>query len=71
MLDPTLMDETNPFSNDDAIAIVRVVQKIVAHYCKALFGSTPISMEVFVTGAAEKLYEPLRQKKWGALGPRD
>lgn len=50
-----------PFSNEDAKALVRVLQTILADHKRALTGAASISIDGFAYAAAEKLYEKLRQ----------
>jgi hypothetical protein len=57
--EPDLINSSFPFSNDDAKALVRVLQTIVADHKRALTGSSSISIDGFVYGAAEKLYKKL------------
>ena len=57
--EPDLIDTSFPFSNDDAKALVRVLQTIVADHKRALTGSSSISIDGFVYAAAEKLYKKL------------
>lgn len=57
--EPDLINTSFPFSNDDAKALVRVLQTIVADHKRALTGSSSISMDGFVYVAAEKLYKKL------------
>lgn len=57
--EPDLIDTSFPFSNDDAKALVRVLQTIVADHKRALTGSSRISIDGFIYAAAEKLYKKL------------
>ncbi len=57
--EPDLINKSFPFSNDDAKALVRILQTIVADHKRALTGSISISIDGFVYVAAEKLYKKL------------
>ena len=57
--EPDLINASFPFSNDDAKALVRVLQIIVADHKRALTGRSSISIDGFVYVAAEKLYKKL------------
>lgn len=55
--EPGEIDTAYPFSNDDALALVRVLQQIVSKHSWALDLSAAVSMEEAVYVAAEKLYK--------------
>lgn len=57
--EPNLINSDFPFSNDDAKALVRVLQTIVSDHKRALTGTSTISIDGFVYVAAERLYEKL------------
>ncbi|WP_116812404.1 hypothetical protein [Steroidobacter cummioxidans] len=57
--EPDLINESFPFSNDDAKALVRALQTIISDHKRALTGTGSISIDGFVYVAAEKLYKKL------------
>lgn len=59
--EPDAMEQRYPFTNDDAISLVRVLQKIVSDYHEALHGSRVISMEEVFYIHAERVYEQMRR----------
>ncbi len=59
--EPEKINDDFPFSNEDAMTLVRVLQKIVSAHMRAFHGNVSISMEGFVYVAAEKLYEAIRR----------
>lgn len=58
--DPDKINVDFPFSNEDAKALVRVLQSIIGDHKRAFDGSISISVDGFVYAAAENMYEKLR-----------
>ena len=63
--EPDKIEDEYPFTNQDAVAIVRVLQGVVASCHEAFFGSRPMSVEGFYYAHAEGFYEALRAKHLG------
>lgn len=57
--DPNKVNDDFPFSNDDAISLVRVLQRIISAHIHAFHGHGPLSLEGFLYVAAEKLCEAM------------
>ncbi|HEU0135434.1 MAG TPA: hypothetical protein VFR28_11475, partial [Allosphingosinicella sp.] len=50
-----------PFGLEDAKDLTRLLQQTLGFFSGALLGPRPLSMEGFVYGAAERLYETMRK----------
>jgi hypothetical protein len=61
--EPDKINEEFPFSNTDAMELVRVLQKIISDHTMALNNSAAISVEGFVYAAAESLYQAIKKGK--------
>ncbi|HEU0143517.1 MAG TPA: hypothetical protein VFQ47_01910 [Nitrososphaera sp.] len=59
--EPDKVNDDFPFSNEDAITLVRVLQRVISAHMHAFHGHASISIEGFLYVAAEKLYEAIRR----------
>lgn len=61
--EPDKVNDDYPFSNEDAITLVRVLQRIVSAHMHAFHGHASISIEAFLYVAAEKLYQAMLRNR--------
>lgn len=61
--EPDKINDDFPFSNEDAITLVRVLQRIISDHNRAFHGRASLSLEGSIYVAAEKLYEAIRKNR--------
>lgn len=59
--DPETLNTTHPFTNEDAKALIRTLQRILSAHTHALNGRGTLSLEGVFYVATERLFDQLRQ----------